>query len=133
MIVRSIFFFLTIQRTPISTRSYTLLPDTTLFRSISGEIDRHENTSMPRRTGSGTAVLRNGRRRVLEHGALAGRVYRHPATAGFAGTRRPHDWPGQGRQRPSHSRHRPSRAAAVAPRPPGRPPSPPTALPHRHG
>src|SRR3546814_3599044 len=50
---------------------------------------------MPRRTGSGTAVLRNGRRRVLEHGALAGRVYRHPATAGFAGTRRPHDWPGQ--------------------------------------
>src|SRR3546814_13999738 len=49
-IVHLVFFFLMIRRPPISTRTDTLCPYTTLFRSGARGRYRHEGATVPRKT-----------------------------------------------------------------------------------
>src|SRR3546814_13189341 len=66
-----IFFFLMIRRPPRSTRTYTLFPYTTLFRSQSPSVHkllkqhRQRETSSMRSNGAGHATARNAERGLL--------------------------------------------------------------------
>src|SRR3546814_970104 len=74
MCIISMFFFLMIRRPPRSTRTDTLFPYTTLFRSRLVAAQR--DLELPHRGGRGQLVLR-----PAAAAALADRRHRHPPCA----------------------------------------------------